>query len=189
MTLLYLGVALFALPHFFSSLLPGMRDRLSARFGAMRYKGVYAVISWIGFGLMAWAYFQTRGSGEMLFTPKGGMKHATMGLATLGMILIGASHGKSHIKLWLKNPMSLGIALWSVGHLLSVGVYAADWFWLCMLAVALVDIAASTLRGKSPHFQPQWSSDVKAVVAGLVLTALLVFLFHPFILGVKVIGS
>jgi uncharacterized membrane protein len=103
------------------------------------------------------------------------------------MILISAGNNKGHIRLWLQNPFSIGIALWSLGHLLSVGKYAADWFWLATLAVALVDIAASMARGKKPEYAPQWRSDISAVASGLVLTALLVLLFHPYVLGVNVL--
>ncbi|HEY4996133.1 MAG TPA: NnrU family protein [Aestuariivirga sp.] len=188
MFLLASGIVLFALPHFFSSLLVGPRDRLMARFGEAAYKGVYSAITGIGFFLMVVAYFIGRDSGEMLYAPAANMKHATMGLATLGIILISAGQGKSHIRLWLQNPFSIGIALWALGHLLSIGQFAADWFWITMLAVALVDIAVSMARGKRPEFQPLWRSDIIAIVVGLVITALLVLLFHPYVLGVNVVG-
>ncbi len=185
---LYLGMALFAGPHLLSSIAPAQRDRLMARFGEGAYKGLYSLLSAIGVILIGYAYWVSRGSGEMLYVAQGTMRHATMGLATLGMILIAAGHGKSHIRLWLQNPFSIGIVLWSIGHLLSVGKFAADWAWLTFLAVALVDIAVSVARGKKPEFQPVWRSDIIAVIAGLVVTALLVLLFHPYVLGVKLTG-
>ena len=188
MFLLASGIALFALPHFFSSFLPGPRDRLMARYGEGTYKGIYSVVTGIGFLLMVSAYFLGRGSGDMLYAPSSTMKHATMGLATLGIILIASGHGKSHMRLWLQHPFSIGVALWAIGHLLSVGQFAADWFWLTMLAVAIVDIVISVARGKKPEFQPVWRSDIIAVVAGLAVTAALIFLFHPYVLGVRVVG-
>lgn len=188
MGVLIVGMLLFAGPHFISSLAPAQRDRLKARFGEGAYKGVYSVVSLIGLILMISAYWATRGSGDVLYLPSGTMRHATMGLATLGIILISASGGKSHIRLWLQNPFSIGIALWAIGHLLSVGKFAADWFWLTVLAVALVDIVVSMARGKKPEFQPTWRADIIAVVVGLVLTGLLVSLFHPYVLGVRLAG-
>ena len=188
MFLLASGIALFALPHFFSGLMSGPRDRLMARFGESTFKGVYSAVTGIGFVLMVVAYFIGRSSGEMLYAPAANMKHATMGLATLGIILISASAGKTHIRLWLQNPFSIGIAFWAIGHLLSVGKFAADWFWITLLAVAVLDIVVCTARGKKPEYQAQWPSDIIAVVAGLVVTALLVLLFHPYVLGVNVAG-
>ena len=188
MTILAFGILAFALPHFFSSLFPAVRDRLVARFGEGAYKGVFSLVTGLGVIAMVYAYWTTRASGEMLYLPADTMRHATMGLATLGMILIAAGQGKSHIRLWLQNPFSIGIALWSVGHLLSVGKFAADWFWITVLAVALIDIAASMARGKKPDYQPVWRSDIIAVVAGLIVTVLLVLLFHPYVLGVNLAG-
>ena len=188
MVILVSGILAFALPHLFSSLFPAVRNRLMARFGEGAYKGIFTLMSLIGVIAMVYAYWTTRASGEMLYAPAGSMRHATMGMATLGMILIAAGQGKSHIRLWLQNPFSIGIALWSVGHLLSVGKFAADWFWITLLAVALVDIATSMARGKKPDYQPAWRSDIIAIVAGLVVTALLVLLFHPYVLGVNLTG-
>ena len=188
MVILILGMLLFAGPHFASSLAPAQRDRLKARFGEGAYKGIYSIASLIGLVLMIYAYWATRTSGDMLYVPSGTMRHATMGLATSGLILISASRGKGHIRLWLQNPFSIGVALWAIGHLLSVGKFAADWFWLTVLAVALVDIIVSMTRGKKPEFQASWRSDIIAVVVGLVLTGLLVSLFHPYVLGVRLAG-
>jgi uncharacterized membrane protein len=186
MSILTLGMVAFAVPHFFASLAPAVRDRLKARFGEGAYKGAFALVTWIGVVAMVYAYWVSRGSGEVLFAHSGNLRHATMGLATVSMILLAASHGKSHLRLWLQSPMSIGIALWSIGHLLSVSNYAADWFWLTMLAVSVVDIVASFVRGKRPDYQPRWRSDIIAVVAGLVLTGLLVMVFHPYVLGVNI---
>ena len=188
MITLIFGTLLFAGPHFLSSLAPAQRDRLLARFGEGLFKSAYAAITAIGLLLLVYAYWITRGSGDMLYVPAGTMRHATMGLATVGIILLAAGGSKSHIRLWLQNPFSIGIALWAVGHLLSVGKFAADWFWLTLLAVALVDIAVSMARGKRPEFQPTWRSDIIVVVIGLVATGLLVSLFHPYVLGVRVVG-
>ena len=80
---------------------------------------------------------------------------------------------------------AVGLALWSLGHLLAVGKWAADWLWISVLAVALADIALSMFRGDSPDYQPTWRSDIIAVVAGLVLTIILLVWFHPYVLGVN----
>lgn len=184
MTALYLGILLFAAPHLFSSIAPGMRARLLTQAGEGAYKGVYSLVSAAGLVLMIYAYWVTRGSGEMLYAPNGNLRHATLGLATIGMILISSFHGKGHIRLWLQNPFSIGIALWSLGHLLSVGKTSAVLIWGTFLVIALIDIVISMARGKKPDFEPRWRSDIIAVIVGLILTVLLVTLFHPYVLGV-----
>ena len=189
MTVLYLGILIFTLPHLFSTLAPAVRDRLKARFGEKAFKGTYAALSWIGLIAVAYGYWVTRGNGEMLYVPGLGARHATLSLATLGFILIGAGMGKSHLRLWLQNPFSIGVALWYIGHLIGVGKTSVDLIYLMFLVVAVADIIFSMARGKRPDFAPVWSSDVKAVVIGLVLTAIFVLWFHPYVLGVYPLGQ
>ena len=185
----YLGSFLFVVPHLLASLFPAVRDRVQARVGEQRFKSGFAATVGLGFILMAIGYFLTRGSGEMLYAPSGAARHAILGMATLGMILLAAGQGKSHIRLWLQNPFSIGVVLWSVGHLLIVGKTAVVWFYGSLLIIAIVDIVSCMARGKRPEFQPVWRSDIIAVAAGLVLTVVLVVLFHPYVLGVYPLQS
>jgi len=185
MLTLFLGSLLFIIPHLFSSALPAIRDRLKARYGEKIFKLVYALLSWAGLILLGTSYWLTRGTGEMLYAPTAMMRHLTMPLGTLGMIMIAAGFGKSHLRLWLQNPFSIGVALWSIGHLQSVGKTAVVWFYAALLIVALADIISSMIRGKRPEYQPTWRADMIAVASGAVATVLLVTLFHPYVLGVN----
>ena len=121
MRILYIGILLFGGSHSFSILLPAVRNRLKAWWGEWRYKGMYSFVSLVGVALMFWGYSLTRDNGEMLYVPMAGAKHVTMLIVLLGFICISAFHGKSHIKKWLQNPFSIGISLWSIGHLLASG--------------------------------------------------------------------
>jgi uncharacterized membrane protein len=182
------GFLLFVLPHVLSSIFPAVRDRAKAWVGEPKFKGSYAAISLLGFILMVIGYWQSRSGGagsEMLYVPIASAKSITMVLVPIGFILLAASSGKSHLRYWLQNPMSVGIAFWSVGHLLSNGKISVIWFFAAMLLVALMDIVSSMLRGKRPVYEPRWGEDLKAVVIGIALVAILAGLFHPFILGVK----
>jgi uncharacterized membrane protein len=189
MTLSIFGFFLFILPHAFSSLFPAVRDRAMAWSGESRFKGIFAAISMLGVVLMVWAYWASRRGGagaELLYMPMPGARSITLILAPIGFILLAASSGKGYLRLWLQNPMSLGIALWSIGHLLIVGKAAVVWFYAAMLLVAVMDIASSMARGIRPLYEPRWQEDAKAVVIGLILVAALVGLFHPYVLGVKI---
>ena len=189
MTLSIFGFLLFVLPHAFSSLFPAVRDRAMAWSGESRFKSIFAAISMLGVVLMVWAYWSSRNGGagaEMLYLPMPGAKALTLFLAPVGFILLAASSGKGYLRLWLQNPMSLGIALWSIGHLLVTGKAAVVWFYAAMLLVALMDIASCMVRGKRPFYEPRWQEDAKAVVIGLILVAALVGLFHPYVLSVKI---
>jgi uncharacterized membrane protein len=183
--ILTLGLILFAGPHFYSSLLLAHRNALRKRLGEGAFKGIYSLISLLGLILVGYAYWISRESGEMLYTPSGTMRHATAGLATLAMLLIFSNQRQGYISAWVKQPFSIGIALWCVAHLLSVGKWAVAWMWIVLLAIALVDIVLSMLRGKTKSFQPKIQHDLLALLVAAVVTAIFVLWFHPYVLGVS----
>jgi uncharacterized membrane protein len=111
-----------------------------------------------------------------------------MGLVLLAFIFIGASHGKGYLKLWLKQPMSIGIGLWAIAHLLANGERPDVIFFASFLALAVLDIILSTMRGKLPHHVPQVKSDVRAVVIGVILYLIFLFGFHPYILKLPIVA-
>ncbi|MGH6854125.1 MAG: NnrU family protein [Aestuariivirga sp.] len=191
MTYLFSGIVLFGGIHLFSMLLPGQRDALKARFGEKTWKGLYALVSLVGLGLMVRGFMLARSgplAADWLYVPAGGTRHVTMLLVLLGFISIGASHGKGYLKLGLRNPMSIGIGLWAFGHLLANGKRTDVYFFGTFLVLALLDIVLSTLRGKKPAHEPHPRSDIIAVIVGMVLYVIFLFGFHPYVLNLPVVG-
>lgn len=191
MNLLILGILLFGVPHLFSSLAPAARDDLKARFGANGWRGAYSMVTLLGLVLMIWGFVHAHNSREAadwLYLPEAWMRHVTMLLVLIGFISLAAAHGRSHIRLWLQQPMSIGVSLWAVGHLLANGRKIDVMLFGTFLVIALVDIVVSTARGKVPSYQPQLRSDIIAVVAGVVLYALMMFVIHPYVFGIPVAG-
>src|SRR4051794_40813475 len=112
MTLIIIGAIIFLGIHLVVMLSPATRTALEARFGAGPWKGIFALTSAVGLILMIWGLIVARRSDEwadMLYTPAPWTRHAAMLLVLIGFILLGASHGKSYLKLWVKQPMSIGI--------------------------------------------------------------------------------
>ena len=190
MTALWIGIILFGGTHLFSILMPGQRDALKARLGEKAYKGIYAAATLVGLGFMIRGFLQSRSgplAADWLYVPYDGARHITMLFVLLAMILIGASHGKGYIKSWVHNPMSLGIVLWAAGHLLANGKRADVYLFGTFLVIGLADIFFSELRGKRPAHVPRLRSDIIAVVAGVILYAVFLFGFHPYVLNLPVI--
>jgi uncharacterized membrane protein len=191
MTPLFVGIVIFIGVHLLAMLLPGPRDRLQARLGEGPYKGLFSLVSAIGLGLMIYGFYTTRGAlepADYLYAPALWTRHAAMGLVLLAFIFIGASHGKGYLKLWLKHPMSIGIGLWAIAHLLANGERPDVIFFASFLALAILDIILSTLRGKVPHHDPQIKSDVMAVVIGIILYLAFLFGFHPYVLNLPIVA-
>ena len=187
MTLLYIGSLLFGGSHLFSILFPGLRDSFRAQLGEKAWKALYGLVSLLGLVLMVVGFGQARAEPDVLYEGIPGMKHLTMLLVLFAFILVGASHGKGYLKKWLHNPMSIGIVLWSGGHLLVNGRRADLWLFGTFLLVGLADIMMSEIRGKRPDYIPRVRSDILAVVIGLVLYLVFLFGFHPYILGIPVV--
>ena len=191
MSLLVIGTVIFAGIHLLSMFLPAARDRLRDRMGEGPYKGVYTLVSFIGLGLMIYGFYTTRGMLEpddYLYAPAPWTRHAAMGLVLLAFIFIGASHGKGYLKLWLKQPMSIGFGLWALAHLLANGERPDVVLFGSILGLAVLDIILSTLRGKLPHHEPQVKSDVRAVIIGVILYLVFLFGFHPYILNLPIVA-
>ena len=124
---------------------------------------------------------------DLLYFPADWTRHATMLLVLLAFILLGASHGKGYLKKWLHNPMSIGIALWATGHLLANGKRTDVYLFGTFLVVAVADVLMSEARGKRPSHIPRLRSDIVAVAVGVVLYAVFLFGFHPYVLNLPVV--
>jgi uncharacterized membrane protein len=190
MTFIIIGIVIFLGLHVLAMLLTGLRERLLAGLGEGPYKGLFSLISAVGLGLMIYGFYTTRGTlapDDYIYAPAPWTRHAAMGLVLLAFILLGASHGKGYLKLWVKHPMSVGIGLWATAHLLANGERPAIYFFGSFLALALFDIVVSTMRGKLPHHQPQVKSDVRAVIIGVIVYLIFLFGFHPYVLGLPIV--
>jgi uncharacterized membrane protein len=187
---LIFGIAVFGGMHVFSMLLPQQRDGLKARVDEGPYKGLYSLISLVGIALMIWGFWtQTAdpAASSVVYEPAPGARHVTMLLVLLGFISLSGFHGKGYVKHWLRNPFSVGIVLWSFGHLLSNGMLHDVLLFGTFLLLAVLDIILSTVRGKRPGHVPQIRSDMTAVVSGVVLYAIFLFGVHPYIFNVPII--
>ncbi len=191
MVMLWLGVLLFAAPHVLSMLLPSLREGIRERLGEGQFKGLYSLVSLAGIVLLVFGYSAAMAGPDataLYYEPWAGARHVTMLLVLLAFILIAASHGKGYIKSFVRQPMSIGFALWSGGHLLANGEKPVVVIFALFFAIAVLDIILSTVRGKGPIHQPQLRSDISAAIAGMVLYVIFLFGFHPYILGVPVAG-
>lgn len=190
MWMVYLGFLLFFGMHLFSTLLPAARDRLKSRLGEGPFKVMYSLATLAGLVLLVQAYRRSdtiAGLQGNFYEPWAAGRHVVMLLVLVAFVLVAASHGKGHIKAWVRHPMSIGVGLWAVAHLLVNGEKSLVWLFGTVLAVAVADLVFSFARGKRPQHVATAASDVRAVVIGLVLYLIFLFGFHPYVLGVPVI--
>jgi uncharacterized membrane protein len=191
MNLVYAGIFLFALPHLYSLLMPGSRDRLYSRIGEGRYKGLYSILSLAGLALLAVGYLKSRsgtGPEDLVYEPLLWARHLMMLLVLAGFILISANQSKGYISAWLRHPFSIGIGLWSIGHLLMNGERAVVLIFATFLILSLLDIILGLARGSGPLHTPNWTHDMRAVIIGTVVFLIAAYGFHPYVLNISVMG-
>lgn len=188
MGMLYLGVVLFLGAHLFTILARPQRDALFSRLGEGPYKIAFTIVTLVGLGLMIWGFTVARGAADvpMVYYPPSWGRHVAMLLVLLGFLSLAISLHKGRLKLLLRNPMSIGFALWASGHLFANGSLPEVVLFGTFLVLALVDIAVSTARGKVPAVTPKPRHDLISIAAGLVLYFVFLYL-HPILFGVAVV--
>ncbi|HEX7636526.1 MAG TPA: NnrU family protein [Noviherbaspirillum sp.] len=185
MELLILGLVLFLGIHLVPTL-PAFRNKLFAKLGEKRYKGMFSVISAAGLVLIVIGYARAP-SEPRLFNPY----PAAIMIAPLAMvisfILLAAANMKTHIRRMVVHPMLIGVGIWAIVHLLANGHAKATVLFGAFLAYAVLDLLSAVARHATKSFTPVARQDVIAVVAGTVL-ALLVMVFHRKLFGVMAVG-
>jgi len=187
MTTLIIGMALFFGVHVLTS--TPFRAALAGKIGEMPYKAAFSLVSLIGFGLMIWGFGMSRygpDAARIVFNPPEWGLSVTGAFTLVGMIVLGSRGGKSHIRKIVKQPMSVGIGLWAIGHLFSNGNLNEVLLLGGFLAYAIYDFLVCSAKGKTPKYEPQIKSDIIAIAIGVAIFATVLY-FHFNLFGVAVL--
>jgi len=182
MTLLIIGLILFFAIHFVPAM-PGLKASLVGRMGENGYKGLFSLVSLAGLVLMIWGYVSA--PFETVYTPPDGGRMVASVLVLLGLIALAAFHLQSYTRKFLKHPMLVGIALWSLGHLFANGDLASVLLFGSFFAYSIIDMTVATAQGRVKQVTPKAAHDVIGLVAGIAIYAILLYL-HPIVIGVPV---
>ncbi len=184
MDLLIIGFVIFTGMHLVPSV-PALRSVLVRTIGEMPYKAGFATISFLGLGLMI--YGMTQADFVPVWEPVSWGRVTAAPLMVISLVLIGASHASTNIKRFTRHPMLWGMVIWSVAHLLNNGDQASVILFGGLGLYSLVGMLSQTLRGTALSSERvAVSQDIKAVVIGVVVYAVLLFL-HPYLFGVAVV--
>ena len=192
MTLLILGLILFLGTHSVRIFADGWRTQTIARLGEKPWKGLYTVVSLVGFALIVWGYGLARQQPVVLWQPPVMMKHLNSLFTLAAFILLAAAYvPRNHFKARLHHPMVLGVKLWAFGHLLATGTLADMVLFGAFLLWAVLDFRAARLRDRAQGtvYPPGTvSGTIIAVVAGAVAWAVFAFWLHAAWIGVAPLG-
>jgi len=188
MAILVLGLIIFLGLHSIRILAESGRERAIARIGDGPWKGIYSLLSAIGFVLIVWGFAQARYTAPTLWTPVPGARHVTIALMLVSMLLLAAYLFKqSHITAWVHHPMVWSVAVFGLAHLIANGSAADAVLFGAFLVWAAADLVSSYARDHRDgvvYPEPNVSATIGAVVVGLVFWALLAFWLHYWLFGV-----
>ena len=209
MTQLILGLILFLGAHSVRIWADGWRNQTIEAYGEKAFKGVYALVSILGFYLLVVGYGEARLQTVALWNPPIFTKHISMLLMLLSSILLMATYiPRNHFKMRLKHPMVLSVKVWALSHLLANGnladlvLFGSFLIWAVLnfrsarardrallLNLNVTEEAAgeSIAESESAH-QPKLLSTIITLVGGIAIWALITFVLHAKIVGVSPMG-
>jgi uncharacterized membrane protein len=186
MSLLVLGLVLFLGIHCVAIVAPAWRDAQAAR-NEKAWKGLYTLVSLVGFALLVYGYGLARQSPVVLYTPPAGMRHLVMLLMVPVFPLLLAAYLPGRIKTLARHPMLLATKLWAFSHLLVNGNLNDVLLFGGFLAWAVADRISLKRRPVRvvPGAPPSPANDAIVVVGGLALYGLFVWRAHAWLIGVS----
>ena len=190
MTIFLVGLALFLGTHSLQAFAPGARQGLQASMGEGAFKGLYSIISLVGFVMLIYGYPAAQGALPNLY-PVDYTKHIALLLMLPVFPLLLATYLPGRIKAAVKHPMLTAVKAWALAHLLANGTGAAVLLFGSFLAWAvLVRISIKRRSGDRPPTAPgSIALDFIAVALGLGLYVAFIFGLHQWLFGVAPIAS
>jgi len=191
MGMLIIGLVLFLGIHTVSIVAPQWREGQIARLGEGPWKGMYSVVSAIGFGLLIYGYGAARQNPVVLYTPPTALRHVALLLMLPVFPLLVAAYVPGRIKAIAKHPMLLATKLWAVAHLFANGTLADVLLFGGFLVWAVADRISVKRRPARPipGAPARPYNDVIVIVVGLGLYALFVLWAHRWLFGVSPLPS
>jgi uncharacterized membrane protein len=209
MTQLIWGLILFLGAHSVRIWADGWRNQTIEAYGEKAFKGVYALVSILGFYLLVVGYGEARLQTVALWNPPIFTKHISMLLMLLSSILLVATYiPRNHFKMRLGHPMVLSVKVWALSHLLANGnladlvLFGSFLMWavlnfrsarardraLLLNLNVTEEAAAEPLTESESTNQPKLLSTIMTLVGGMAIWALITFVLHAKIVGVSPMG-
>ena len=203
MALLILGLVLFLGAHSTRIFAENWRQAVLERLGEKAYKGAYALVSLVGFGLLIVGFDQVRWDSPALWTPPVWVKHVAALLMLLSLVLLACAHApRNAIKAKLHHPMVLSVKVWALAHLLANPRVADLVLFGAFLLWSVLNFRAARQRDRLAAAAAQETGEAgtlvvpevsmaatwRAVGIGVVVWSILLSHGHVWLFGVSPLG-
>jgi len=181
------GLILFFGLHSVAIVAPYWRERMLLFVGTGTWKGVYAVLSGLGFILIVVGFVHARRAPVVLYVPPGWLRYVTFALMLPVFPLLLATYLPGAIQAKAKHPMLAAVKLWASAHLLAIGTLPDVLLFGSFLLWAIIDRISLKRRVTSrPARVLSWClNDVIAIVLGIALYAWFLLRLHAMLIGVS----
>jgi uncharacterized membrane protein len=192
MSYLLIGLFLFLGVHSVRIFADSWRTQTIRKYGELVYKGVYALLSLVGFCLIVWGFGVARETPMVLWQPPMVMRHVSSLLMLVAFVLLAAAYVPNNaIKARLHHPMVLGVKTWAIAHLLTTGTVAHIALFGSFLVWGVWLFVVSRRRDRLTHVQYSTATPggtIATVVVGVAAWALFAFALHGMLIGIRPFG-
>lgn len=193
MTVLIIGLVLFLGVHSVRIFAEDWRREQIARRGEGAWKGLYSVLSLVGFVLIIWGYGQARQHPQVLWATPSWAAHVASLLVLVAFVLLPAAYVPHNgIRYRVHHPMVLSVKLWAFAHLLANNTLADLVLFGSFLLWAVLDFRAARSRDRIGHvsYAPgRIGMTLLTVAIGIGLWAAFAFWLHRLLFGVSPFGT
>ena len=189
MLLFITGLILFFAVHSISIISDSWRDDMAQRLGVRPWRVLHGLASLGGLVLLVWGYGIARNVPVVLYTTPDWLRHVNFFLMLFVFPLLLAVFLPGRIKTAVKYPAFTAVKIWAFAHLLVNGALADVLLFGCFLAWAVAGrISMKHRRPRpAPGFPETAANDLIAVMVGLGIYALFLFILHSRLIGVPLI--
>jgi uncharacterized membrane protein len=189
MPVLILGLLIFLGIHSLHLFAKDWRKSQVARLGEKPWKGLFALVSLLGFVLIIIGFGEARMHPVLLYAPPPLLRHLNILFTLAAFVLVAAAYvPRNHIKKSIGHPMLAGVKAWAFGHLLATGMLQDVVLFGAFLLWAIADFAVSRRRDRAcrtVYPAGTLQGDLLALALGLVVWAAFAFWLHRLLIGVN----
>lgn len=192
MTYLLLGLLIFIGVHSVRIVADDWRTRTRERIGPRAWTTIYSLLSVLGIVLVVWGFGVVRQMPIQLWSPPFGLRHVAAVINLVAFVLLAAAYvPDNRIKARLHHPMVLGVALWSLAHLLPNGNLGHMVLFGSFLLWSVLDGWAATQRDRRlGTVDPNGTTSATIITTVLGIGSWVVFTLwlHGVLIGVRPLG-
>jgi uncharacterized membrane protein len=189
---LILGLVIFLGVHSIRFIAPGWRRQQIARLGDGPWKGLYSLVSIIGFALIVWGFGVARAQPVPLYAPPLWLRHLNAVFTLLAFVLLAAAFvPHNRFKKAVGHPMVLGTKVWAFGHLLATGMLHDVLLFGAFLLWTIVAFGSLRRQDRAAGvvYPPaSLRGDTLTVLTGTLAWVAFAFLLHGWLIGVRPFG-